>query len=472
MRLIILSLVFVLMVSCQTATMVNKPSTLALPEYIAVTNVNLISLSETNKVYKNTVVVIKDDKIFSINGDIPENAMVIDGTGNWLIPGLIDMHVHGLSGGSFSQGYPTRADTIFFDTQDLMIPYIASGVTTVFELSARQGNFAQRNEIARGSVIGPRMAFAGVIDGKGERAALDESSGRQIVRNLKKQGYRFIKVYTWLNRETYVAIIDEANQLGIKIVGHIPVVFKDKVEDAFIPNFGLIAHAEELSKVTESYTYEQAQIFARLAKRNDTWLIPNLSNMEWIVKQSRSLQSIKELESLKYVHPLMQTKWLQANRYNNNATPELIEYFEQQRAFHKLIVKAFKEESVPMLAGTDAGISGVVWGFSLHDELAWLVEAGMTPLEALESATRLSAKWLGIDDKIGSIEVGKYADLVLLSANPLEDIRNTRLIAGSFINGRWVSKNKIDYMLNTLANKNAKNLDKDEFNWNKLSRQK
>ncbi|WP_456437752.1 amidohydrolase family protein, partial [Psychroserpens sp.] len=115
-------------------------------------NVNIIPMTENNSVIKNATVVISDKKIQSINGSIPDNSKIIDGTGKWLIPGLIDMHVHNLSNGSFSQGYPTRGSTLNFETQNLMTPYIANGVTTVFELSGRIGHFSQRNEIANQSV--------------------------------------------------------------------------------------------------------------------------------------------------------------------------------------------------------------------------------------------------------------------------------------------------------------------------------
>ena len=130
-----------------------------------------------------------------------------------------------------------------------------------------------------------------------------------------------------------------------------------------------------------------------------------------------------------------------------------------------MIVKAFKKEGVPIVAGTDAGCSGVVWGFSLHDELELLVKAGLTNEEALNSATRLPATWLEIDDIVGTVEPGKYADLILLDANPLENIYNTRKIAGVFVNGKWIDKIEIEQALHNLSLKNSKNINK--YEWNK-----
>lgn len=433
----------------------------------AIKNVNVITMTSPNKIINNATVIIKDNKISSINEPIPNEATIIDGKGKWLIPGLIDMHVHNLADINFSFGYPTKAATIFTDTQDFMLLYIANGITTAFELSARVEHFAQRNEISKGKVIGPRIALAILIDGGNTSGniANTPSDGRQTVRIAKAQGYEFIKVYSGLNIETYKAIIDEANKQGMKVVGHIPNAFKGKIEEAFVPHFDLVAHAEEYAKQTDSFTVQDAKRFAKLAKENGTWLTPTLITMEKILEQARSLEGIRNLPSLKYVHPLIQSKWLTSNNYNTGTNPERIAYFEKLIGFHMILVKAFKEAGVPIVAGTDAGNPGVVWGFSLHDELELLVKAGLTNEEALTSATRLPANWLGIEDKIGTVEVGKCADLILLDANPLEKIQNTRKIFGVFVNGQWIDKEKINAMLSDLEKRNTAN--KDKYDWRK-----
>ncbi len=437
------------------------------PKEFALVHVNVISMVPGQEPVPDATVIIKDGKIVSLNGPVPEQAMVIDGRGKWLIPGLIDMHVHIPVDGHFNTNHPTRVAAIFTNTQDIMTPFVANGVTTVFELISKAGHFGQRNEILRGDVIGPRMALAAMInggDGSG-RIASTPSDGRQSVRLAKAEGYEFIKVYSQLDTETFKAIIDEADKQGMKVVGHIPTAFKGKTEEAFAAPFGMVAHADEFVRQTNEFTEAEAKRFAEMAKKSGTWVTPTLTCMVWIARQARSLDDVKSLPGLQYVHPLLQSKWLTANQYNRNKTPERIAYHEKVVDWNMMMVTALKDAGVPVVAGTDAGTSGVIWGYSLHDEIELLVKAGMTPREALASATRLPAAWLGIDSLTGTVEAGKYADLVLLDANPLDDINNTRKISGVFVNGRWLDKSRIEAMLADLSKRNTAS--KGKWEWSK-----
>ena len=434
-----------------------------------INNVNIIPMTVDNTIIENVNVVIDNKKIVAINGSIPSGATIIDGKGKWLIPGLIDMHVHTNADLNFSKTAPTQGATFFMNTQDVMTTHIANGVTTIFELGGRVEHFGQRNEIVKGEVIGPRMAIAPMINGgdpnNGGRIVNNASDARQAVRSIKAEGYNFVKVYSSLNIESFEAIIDEAKKQGLKVVGHIPDEFKGKTEKAFIPNFGLVAHAEEFSKQIRNQpkTKKEAHYFAQLAKKNNTWLNPTLIAIVKVRDQVQSLDSIALMETLKYVHPLLQDKWLTSNNYNKHSSPEFLNYLNSIITFHKEMIVAFKKAGVPIVAGTDAGVSGVITGFALHDELELLVDAGLTNEETLISATRLPAEWLGIDKEVGTVEIGKYADLVLLDANPLEDIKNTRTINGVFVNGTWVDKGKIDKMLSDLAEWNTAM--KDKYKW-------
>jgi imidazolonepropionase-like amidohydrolase len=440
--------------------------------YYAIKNVNVITMTSSNPGIENATVLISNNLIQSINGTIPKNATIIDGKGKWLIPGLIDAHVHLPTDTYFGQKFPTQIPDFTFNTQDIMTPIIANGVTTVLDLISTMETFAQKKEIEKGYIIGPRIALAASINGGNGKGRIADTAeeGRIMVRNAKAEGYDFIKVYSNLNIETYNAIIDEAYKQGIKTVGHIPNAFQGKLGQAFIPHFGMVSHAEEFSKHSDSFSLKDALRFAKLSKDNGTWLSPTLTTMVWIAKQKHSIDSIKNSANLKFVHPLLQSKWLTSNNYFKYPTQENAAYFDSMVRFHFKLVKAFKDAGVPIVAGTDVGVSGVVAGFSLHDELELLVQAGLTPQQALNSATLLSAQWLGIDKQIGSIETGKFADLILLDESPLTDIRNTRKIAGVFVNGKWLNKVKLHTMLTDLAKRNT--ADKDKFDWKTIKNKK
>lgn len=437
------------------------------PGLFVIQDVTVIPMTEHDTILDHANVVIQGNKIVSINGIVPVGAQVIAGKGKWLIPGLIDMHVHNLADINFGSSYPTKGANFFIDSQDFMWLYVANGVTTALELSGRTEHFGQRNDIVKGNIVGPRIALSALINGgEGDGfIANTPTDGRQTVRIAKGMGYDFIKPYGALTAETFKAIVDEAGKQGMKTVGHIPVAFKDRLPEAFEPNFSLVAHAEEYSRNSADFSDDDARKFARLAKANNTWLCPTLITMVRIAEQSKTLDSIRSLRYFEEIHPLMQSKWLTANRYHIETSPERIAYFDSMVHFHYRLVKIFQEEGVPIVAGTDAGTSGVVWGYALHDELQQLVKAGLTPKQSLKAATRMAATWLQLGDKVGTIEAGKLADLVLLDANPLENISNTRKIAGVFVDGRWVDKASIDSMRSAIAIKHRKI--QSTYNWSK-----
>jgi N-acyl-D-aspartate/D-glutamate deacylase len=208
--------------------------------------------------------------------------------------------------------------------------------------------------------------------------------------------------------------------------------------------------------------------FAKLAKQSGTWVTPNLVAMRWIASQARSLDELKANPQNAYMHPLLQSKWMKANQYNRDLSkPKTVAYLDRMVEFHRRLVRALKEEGVPMVAGSDTLVSGVVSGFSLHEELELLAGAGLSNADVLASATRLPAEWLGVLADRGTIEVGKRADLVLLDADPLVDVANTRKIAGVFLNGRYLDRKKLDAMMADLAKRNKAGLER--FDWDRLA---
>ena len=453
-----------------TTPSAQRSGPVAEPPTIAIEHVSVVPMTINGGVLRDATVVIERGRIVSLQGPVPAGARRINGKGKWLMPGLTDMHVHLPSDGSLRpQRYPTEAPTMFFDTQDIMTPYVANGVTQIVNLDAVAASVGQRNSIAKGSVLGPHMALAAVINGgKGRgRIANTPSDGRQAVRDIKAEGYDFVKVYSDLSVDTFLAIIAESNAQGMKVLGHIPEAFEGQLDAAFVPGFAMVAHAEEFSKHSASFADADALRFARLARQSGAWVTPTMVVMRWIASETRSLDEMKANPDLRYVHPLLQSKWVEANQYNRRSSPALVAHFDSMVEFHRRLVRALKAEGVPMVAGSDALTSGVVGGFSLHEELELLAGAGLTNEETLAAATRLPATWLGVDGDRGTVEVGKRADLILLDADPLLDVANTRKIAGVFLSGKWTGRPTLNRMMADLATRNAAT--KDQHRWNAVT---
>lgn len=432
-------------------------------------DVNLISMAGGSASPVTTSVIISNGEIISIGNTIPTAARVIDGRGKWLMPGMIDMHVHLPADSHFGSKLPTEGTNFPFSTQDVMTPFVANGVTTVLELNSRVDHFSQRNDIEKGLALGPRMGLAALINGgQGEgRRANTAPGGRQAVRDAKAEGYDFIKVYSDLQVDVLLAILDEADKSGMKVVGHIPNACKSQTEVCLTKQFKLVAHAEELAKQAANLDEQNAEQLVALMQASGAWISPTLVTVVDILAQTRSIDAIEKTDGLAYVHPLFRNKWLTANNYARRASPATTDYLERLVAFDAHLVTRLNEAGVPIVIGTDTGTSGVVGGFSFHDEMELLAKAGMRPEQLMAAATIRPAQWLGIDSKVGTIEVGKRADFVLLDGNPLVDIKNTRRIAGVSVDGRWLARETLDSMLSDLARRNS--ADRDKYDWKSIT---
>ena len=443
------SLLLLSLILPPTAIAQSRRGTGARQPVTVIEHVTVIPMTERGVSIPDATVVVEHGRITALRGPVPRGARRINGRGKWLIPGLMDMHVHLPSDQFLPDNEPPRNEppSLTFDTQDIMTPYIANGVTQIMHMDADAVAIGRRNEIAAGKVIGPSMALAALIDGKRPegRVALTPADGRQAVRDAKAEGYGFIKLYWRLDVETFLAINDEARLQGMKVLGHIPDAFEGQVEKAFVAGF-MIAHAEELAKQSLEFSDADAARFAALARENGAALTGTLTTMRWISSQTKSLDELRALPTLQYLHPMVRRQWIARNSYFAGSSARRISYFDRMVDFNRRLVGAFRAAGVPVVAGTDALNPGCVPGFALHDELVLLREAGLTNEEALAAATRVPATWLGVIADRGTIEAGKRADLVLLDADPLVDIRNTRRIAGVMVNGRWLPRRTLDRM--------------------------
>ncbi len=408
----------------------------------------------------NQTVIINGGRIAAIGETgkvtIPKDAQTIDARGKYLIPGLWDMHVHAWA-------------------KDIFSPLlIANGVTGVRDMFSGIARIKQwRQEIAEGKTIGPRIFAAGqIVDGPkpvwpGSIPVKDATEGRQAVAKVKADGSDFVKVYSLLPRDAFFAIADEAKKLNIPFAGHVPhSVTAVEASDAGIKSIehlervllGCSAAEAEIQKeagrltmeqrrrIIETYDEKKAQaLFARFTK-NGTWQSPTLVVL-------RALGRLDDPNftgdpRVKYLPQFMTASWNPKNDFRfRSFTPETYASYRETFEKHLEIVGRMRRTGVEFLAGTDTPNPYCFPGFSLHDELALLVRAGLSPMEALQAATRNPAKYLGLLDSLGTLEQGKIADLVLLEANPLADITNTQKINAVVVNGKLLDKAALQELL-------------------------
>jgi hypothetical protein len=435
------------------------------PDPLIITHVTVLPMTPDAAPLTDVTVTIRDGRIASIapaSKDLARGTRRIDGRGKWLMPGFSDMHMHLENDrmGRLHVGDPSLPDGTF-ELEDALTPYLANGVLQVFNLSSMSETIGQQVEVESGRVLGPHIATAAMIDGSPPmwplgmtRAAATPEDGRQAVRDARAEGYQFIKVYSKLTLETFSAIVDEARQQHMRVVGHIPQRGQGITEKFFVPGFDLVAHAEEFAQHTDPPDHAAIPRYADMSKRNGTWLVATLSLDERIVEEIRDPDSLQRRDELRHMHPRAYQMVTRDNPYTKDRSAGRIAYVQNVVDFNCPLVKAFVAAGVPVLTGTDAPVPGVAPGFALHDEFESLSRCGMSNAQILESTTRWAAEWLGTLADRGTVEAGKRADFVLLDANPLENIANTRRIAGVIVGGHYLSRAELDRRLKKLAEAN------------------
>lgn len=428
----------------------------------AIEHVTILPMTEGGAAMTDATLIVRDGRIAQVGSSgavrVPRNMKRVDGRAKWLMPGLSDMHVHALNRG-YGRQLPGGNDfpAEYVRTADLMLPFIANGVTQIMDMSASLHTLQQRDAIESGAVLGPHIAAASMVDGdppawpNDARVATTPEVGRRAVREIAADGFSFVKVYSGLQLPVYAAIVDEAAKAGVRVVGHLPYASRDHAEEALVRGVSMVAHAEEYGRLAESPTEADIQRYATLTRQNDIWLATTQITNVLIARQTHDPSVVAAAKGIRYVHPALVSYWRHANRYTVDVTAETIAHRDRLVDFNRRLIKAMAAAGVPLMPGTDSIIPGVVYGFSLHDELELLVKSGISNQRVLESATRLPAEFLGLANDRGTIEPGKAADLVLLDADPLADIANTRSIAAVVRGGRYLPRVELDELMEDLA---------------------
>ena len=297
---------------------------------------------------------------------------------------------------------------------------------------------------------GPGMVAAGVmLEGPepwpGALRVADAKEARQVVRSLAAEGVDFIKIGTGVQRDAYAAIAAEAKRIGLPFAGHVPR-HMTAVEAGEAGQRSI----EHLMGLPADCFADQGPggscrgVLARLAALS-TWQVPTL--VAWRNRLQRHTPAVRTRVELRSVPELLQ-RW-EADTETQLRDRPPAQPDASGRAFNGYVhvVGAMRDAKVPLLAGTDCANPYTVPGFDLHEELRLLVKAGLSPLEALASATALPARFIGTSDEVGTIEPAKLANLVLLEADPLADIANTRRIAAVILNGAVIHRSELDRLL-------------------------
>ncbi len=413
---------------------------------IAIKNVTVLPMDD-ERVLPAQTVVVENGVITRIDPasevKLPAGARTIDAAGKFLIPGLGDMHVHLASNPENEQ-------------RDILKLFVANGVTTVLNLRGTPQILELRAAIRRGDILGPRIYTAGPYVNEPFVTTPDEVE-RAVVEQ-KRAGYDVVKLHGNLSREAYARLMSVARCEGINVVGHAPRNLG--VEVMFAEHQYALAHAEEFlydrdnTSTDSSLPSVEARIpeFRDGMRRAGIWLMPNLTAFKMIGRQVQDLDAVLARPEMRYLPATVKAIWGPSTngyttRMDRSKAPGI---FARYRVIEKL-VRSFNEGGVRMLVGTDAMNTGVIPGFSAHDELADLVAAGLTPWQALRAGTANAAEFLGDGRRRGKIAERMEADLVLLDANPLIDIANTRRIAGVMLRGQWLSRKDIAAMLRDLG---------------------
>jgi len=447
---------------------------IALAAAVALQDVTIID-TITGKALPRRTVVVRDNKVAAILSKPPRDAQVVNASGKFLIPGLWDMHIH-IRGGA--ESVP--------DNEAFLKLYVANGVTGVREMGGDLSNqvFAWRKEIEAGQRLGPKIFTSGPkLDGPkpswpGSLSVTTPDEGRKAVRQLHEMGADFVKLYfDSVDPNIIRSIAYEASLWKMPVAGHgarnltLRELVDSGVRDVQHARYyimaggstdeGMIAREFEkrrespkpmnfdewTKRLLEEYNPAQERAILDLLGRRGAWVTPTLVVGE--AGAGMGLRNYNDDPRRKYIPPVIWKSWDPDTGRRRTPAPDIRSHraLLQRKALE--LVPRMRDANIRLLAGSDCGHSNnyVFPGWSIHEELSLLRDAGLTNAEALRTATINAARYFNVEAMYGSIKENKAADLVLLDANPLVDIRNTTRIAGVVVHGRWLDRAALDNLL-------------------------
>ena len=426
---------------------------------MAFVNANVIPM-DVERVLENQTVVIAGGRIAAMGGteEIAPAAgvEVIDATGRYLLPGFAELH-----------GHLPSSRTSDRDARNLLFLYVANGVTTVRGMQGDPSQFDLRERVRSGAVLGPQL-FLGSVALSPRRGASTPAAVEQLVREYAVEGYDLIKMLEGLDVESYDAAVRTAAEVGLPLAGHVPdqvglrralaagqvsIDHLDNYVEALVPEDaqpdewpGIGRTAALLSRVDEALMPDVVEATVRAG----AWMVPTMVLWETGILGTRPAATVAaERPEVRYMPPETVERWTASVEERLGAGD--VESRRQLAALRGRILMALHEGGANIALGTDSPQTFSVPGFSAHREMRYYVDLGMTPYDVLEIATRKPAEYFGATDDFGTVAVGRRADLLLLEANPLEDIARTERRAGVMIGGRWLPEDEIQRRLEAIA---------------------
>ena len=425
------------------------------PDAIAFVGVNVVPM-DSEQVLEGHTVVVQDGRIASVAADdslVPEGAQVIAGEGRWLMPGLAEMHGH----------VPGPDDPDY--AENVLYLYVSNGVTTVRNMAGHEYHLELRDRVAAGELMGPTLHAASpwlTPDSAGTPEA-----AAQAVRDYQSAGFDLLKLGT-IDAASYAAMAETAHEVGMPFGGHIPaevglaaaldarqtsIDHYDRYTEFLVPGdadtgdldpgfFGSgWVHLVDRERIPEAIERTLAA---------GTWNVPTLSLVEHLASDTPAEEMIAWPE-MRYMPQQVREGWVRSKHQfqaREDFQPEAAQALVELR---QELTRALHAAGAPIALGSDAPQFFNVPGFSIHHELRMMVATGLTPYEVLATGTREPARYFGTPDAFGTIEPGRRADLILLEANPLDDVANVQRRAGVMVRGQWLPEEQIQARLDAIA---------------------